>query len=124
MAVVKVLEQIDDRIDVDLRRVQQDLAKGGRFTVLGRETLDAPSFDHGIEGCRGAQISTNVFHDAAHEAVAVGVDAGGRQADEHVAGLHVFTGDGLVTTHVAKGGAREVDFVTMPGKLAVSLRQG
>ena len=105
-----MLEQVDDRIDVDLRRVQQHLAQGGGFTVLGREALDAPSFDHGIEGRCGAQISTDVFHDAAHEAVAVGVDAGGRQTDEHVAGLHVFTGDGLVTAHVAKGGAREVNF--------------
>ena len=60
VAAVEVLEQVDDWIDVDLRRVQQHLAQCGGFTLLGREALDASSFDHGIEGRRSAQISTDV----------------------------------------------------------------
>ena len=75
MPIIEVLEQVDDGIDVDLGRVQDYLTKGWGFPALRREAFDVPAFHLCIEGSRSGQVSPDVLYDAAHKAVAVGVDA-------------------------------------------------
>ena len=84
-------QQLEDRLDVDLGRLEQGLA------------------ERPAEPALGVLVEGEALERRAGERVAVGVQAGGGQADDRVAGPHRRSVDDLVEGDGAEAGAGDVD---------------
>ena len=80
-------DEVHHGLDVDLGRLQQDVAEGAAEPVV---------------------VERDVGQCLAGERVAVGVEPGGGEADQRVAGLHLGAGDHRVEVDDPDAGAREV----------------
>ena len=97
-------QQLQNRLDVDARGGQQSVSQR-----CATELLERAAQLFGLSGGLGrARLNAVDADDLAHERVAVGVHAGGRQAQDHVAGTNIRGVEHLGTVDDAHGKAGKV----------------
>ena len=97
-------QQLQNRLDVDARGSQQGVCQR-----CAAEFLERTAQLLGLSGGLGrARLNTVDANDLTHERVAVGVHAGGRQAQDHVAGADVRRVEHLGTVDDAHGKSGKV----------------
>ena len=104
MNVGATAQQLQNRLDVDARGSQQGVCQRSAAELLER-TAQLLRLSGGLGRARLNAVDAN---DLAHERVAVGVHAGGRQAQDHIARADVCGVEHLGTVDDAHGKAGEV----------------
>ena len=104
MHVGAAAQQLKNRLDVDARGSQQGVSQRSATELLER-TAQLLGLSGGLGRARLDAVDAD---DLAHERVAVGVHAGGRQAQDHIARANVRGVEHLGTVDDAHGKAGEV----------------